>query len=83
MTNKERIELLEQAQSLIAEAQYLADSAMDGTREQTHYEAYGKCGMTQALGEGNPHDDSLDKLIEKLSEQADESEYFEDFYGAR
>jgi len=31
-----------------------------------HYEAYGKCGLNQAMGNGNPYDTSLPKLIEEI-----------------
>ena len=39
---------------------------------RAYYEAYGCCGLQRALGEGNPYDQSLIKLLEDLDEQIEE-----------
>ena len=70
MENQERIDALEEAMNLIESAQYLMDSAIEGTDLEDHYKTYGRCGIDQALGNGNPYDESIDKLIESLMENA-------------
>jgi len=65
---------LHEAIRLVEEACQLVDSVMDGSSGQDYvlnvcknrYEAYGKYGFNQLLGNGNPYDDSLFTLIKKL-----------------
>ena len=66
MDNQERIDLIREAQLLIEEAFLLVQTAVEGTSEEAHTEAYGYCGLTQAMGNGNPYDDNLDKVIDNL-----------------
>lgn len=68
MKNLERIELVEQAQEKIQEAQELIDKAIIGTRDESHYKAYGKYGFNQLLGNGNPYDSSLKSLIKTFND---------------
>jgi len=64
MTVQDREALIEQAIQLVEEAQQLVDEAVSGTGIESNYEAYGKYGFSQLLGNGNPYDSSLQSLIE-------------------
>jgi len=57
-------ELIRQAIELISEAQNLVDEAVSGTSQEANYNAYGKYGFSQLLGNGNPYDPSLEDLLE-------------------
>ena len=67
--NQEKIDALQEAILLVEEASQLVDSAMDDSSGKNHYEAYGKYGFNQLLGNGNPYDNSLFTLIEELEGQ--------------
>ena len=67
--NQEKIDAIQQAILLVEEASQLVDSAMDYSSGKSHYEAYGKYGFNQLLGNGNPYDNSLFTLIEELEGQ--------------
>ncbi len=67
MTTLERLEQLNEAMELIQQAQQMVDEAVNGTPHQNHYEAYGRYGFDQLLGNGNPYDSGLPNLIEELS----------------
>ncbi len=60
MTNFEKIE---EAKQLIIEAQQLAMEVAEETGNLNSFEAYGKYGFDQLLGNGNPYDLSLDDLL--------------------
>jgi len=65
--NQEKIDALQQAVRLIEEACQLVDSTMDDQDySEGQYEAYGKYGFNQLLGNGNPYDGSLFTLIKNL-----------------
>jgi len=64
--NQEKIDALQQAVRLIEEAKDLVDEIMEDSNDKNHYEAYGKYGFNQLLGDGNPYDSSLFTLIENL-----------------
>lgn len=66
MENQEKIDQLERAMELIEDANYLVENAIRDSSFYPHYEAYGKYGFNQLLGNGNPYDGSLVKLIEEL-----------------
>ena len=66
MENKERRFLLREALNLIEEAQELCDEAVRGTANESEYKGTGRCGMETALGNGNPYDLSIPKLINEL-----------------
>jgi len=74
MENSERIELLNQALELIIDAQSMVEQAISGTGQETHFEAYGKYGFSQLLGNGNRYDSSINTLIEGLQEDENEDE---------
>jgi len=67
--NQEKIDALHEAIRLVEEACQLVDSMMDDSSDKNHYEAYGKYGFNQLLGNGNPYDNSLFTLIEELEGQ--------------
>jgi len=69
MTNQERINQMEEAMELIEEARQLVGDALRFTKMERHYNAYGEYGFSQLLGEGNPYDGSIPKLIEECEEQ--------------
>lgn len=62
----ERIELIERAIGLVEEAQQMVDQAVSSTGEERRYEAYGKYGFSQLLGNDNPYDTSLSDIIENF-----------------
>ena len=64
MTDLERKELLLEALELVQQAQEMVDEAVSGTDKEAHYEAYGRYGFDQLLGNGNPYDFSLESLLE-------------------
>ena len=64
----EKIDAINEAISLIEEAQQLVDDAIADTGNKANYEAYGKYGFDQLLGNGNPYDSSLFSLIEDLEQ---------------
>ena len=69
-TKIEKQEMIEKAQKLIAQAVELVDEAISEDQNLiANYEAYGKYGFNQLLGLGNPHDSSLDDLIEGINEE--------------
>ena len=71
MTKSEKLEAIQEAWSLVEEAQNLVDGVMqelDG-QPKAHYEAYGKYGFSQLLANGNPYDSSLNTIIETIEEQ--------------
>jgi len=68
MTNKTRIEMIEDALELIEEAKGLVEDALRGTSLKDHFNAYNKYGFNQLQGNGNPYDSSLNSLIEELEE---------------
>lgn len=67
MTTQEKIEAISEAIELIEQAQQLVNEAVNGTDNEANYQAYGKYGFDQLLGNGNPYDSSLFTLIEELT----------------
>ena len=65
----ERIEQLENAQQMIYEAQTIIDEQVEGMSSEQHYKAYGRYGLDQLQGNGNPYDSSIQSLIEELQNQ--------------
>ena len=72
MTDQERVEQLQHAKELVHEAMSIVDYQVSNTSEQSHYEAYGKYGFNQLMGEGNPHDHGIDHLIRAFGGDPDE-----------
>lgn len=73
MTTQERIQMLEEALELIERAQQLVDDAVNGTGNEANYEAYGKYGFNQLLGNGNPYDDGIPSLIVEFNDESDDN----------
>ena len=69
MDRQEFIDEIERAISLVEEASYAVDMAVEGMRIQANYEAYGRYGFDQLLGSGNPYDSSLQSLIDKIDKE--------------
>ena len=67
--HEERIAIIENAIFEIESIMSEVDSAISGTSLHAHYEAYGKYGFNQLLGNGNPYDSSLETLIKELKEK--------------
>ena len=65
----QKIHQLEQAQELIIEAQTIIDEATEGMSAECHYKAYGRYGIDQLMGNGNPYDSSIQTLIDELSNE--------------
>ena len=68
MDRQEFINEIERAISLVEEASYAVDMVVQGMRIQANYEAYGRYGFDQLLGNGNPYDSSLQSLIDKTED---------------
>lgn len=74
---REKLEKLEQAQDLIMEAKDLIEEALLPS-QKAHFEAYGKYGIDQLLGNGNPYDQGIQNLMEELYEEREELEDMEE-----
>jgi hypothetical protein len=65
-------EMVEKAIELIQEAKELMDIVMDSdSRLSKEYYAYNEAGIQQALGEGNPYDMSLPKILKEIEENGE------------
>ena len=69
-----RIQLLEQAGDLIAEAISKIEEALDGTSEEAHARAYIIPHLSTWIGNGNRYDVDVYKYIEHLERSEDERE---------
>ena len=72
MDRQEFIDEIERAISLVEEASYAVDMVVQGMRIQANYEAYGRYGFDQLLGNGNPYDRSLQDLIDAYEEKEED-----------
>ena len=63
---QDKIDTLKAAIQLVEEANQMVE---DVVSNKAHYEAYGKYGFDQLLGNGNPYDDSLFTLLKELENQ--------------
>tara|TARA_Y100001973_G_C5129786_1_gene297100 strand:- start:218 stop:403 length:186 start_codon:yes stop_codon:yes gene_type:complete len=61
MSNEDKIQ---EAKDLILEALQLAKEVANDTGNSAHFNAYGKYGFDQLLGNGNPHDANLNNLLD-------------------
>lgn len=75
METREKMELIDQAIALVEEAQGLVDEAVQGTSIKGNYEAYGKYGFNQLLGNGNPYDNGLQTIIDEMDCPAPDPHY--------
>jgi len=75
MNKNEKMDQIQEAMSLIEEAQTLIDEVVKGMSCASHYDAYGKYGFNQLLGNGNPYDGSLLKMYEELDEEEECEEF--------
>tara|TARA_R100000664_G_C2707208_1_gene105345 strand:+ start:244 stop:495 length:252 start_codon:yes stop_codon:yes gene_type:complete len=76
-TSEKQIELtfeLEKAIEMVEQARDIVDAVMSdlpGLNLErgiaSNYEAYGKYGFNELLGDGNPYDNSLHTLIDKIN----------------
>ena len=69
MDRQEFIDEIERAIEMIEEAKYMVDIAVKGMSIRHNYEAYGRYGFDQLLGNGNPYDSSLQSLIDKTERE--------------
>jgi len=63
---------LKDSMERIAEIQTEVDGILYDTNIENNYEAYGKYGFDQLLGNGNPYDNGLPSLIEHFESQLEE-----------
>ena len=56
-------EKIEEAKQLIIEAMQLCQEVAEENNMNSNFEAYGKYGFDQLLGNGNPYDNSIFNLI--------------------
>tara|TARA_R110000772_G_C13310310_1_gene440388 strand:- start:48688 stop:48945 length:258 start_codon:yes stop_codon:yes gene_type:complete len=68
----EQIQSVKEAIALVEEAKQLLEEAVEYSSCRAHYEGYEGYGIEQLLGNGNPHDYSLFKLMDDMKEQAAE-----------
>jgi len=73
MDRQEFIDEIERAIEMVDQARHIVDMAIDGMSIQANYEAYGKYGFDQLLGDGNRYDRSLQDLIDGYEEEYDNS----------
>ena len=73
MDRQEFIDEIERAIEMVDQARHIVDMAIDGMSIQANYEAYGKYGFDQLLGDGNRYDRSLQALIDGYEEEYDNS----------
>ena len=69
MDKQEFIDKIERAIEMVDQTRHIVDMAIDnvdGHFLKANYEAYGKYGFDQLLGNGNPYDNSLQYLIDKF-----------------
>ena len=69
MSKEEFINEIERAIEMVDQARHIVDIAVDGMSIEANYEAHGKYGFDQLLGDGNPYDNSLQTLIDKYREE--------------
>ena len=69
MNKEEYIDEIERAIEMVDQARHIVDMAVDGMSIRANYEAYGKYGFDQLLGDGNPYDNSLQTLIDKYRDE--------------
>ena len=69
MDRQEFIDEIERAIEMIEEAKYVVDMAVEDMSIRHNYEAYGRYGFDQLLGNGNPYDSSLQSLIDKTERE--------------
>ena len=69
MDRQEFIDEIERAIEMVDQARHIVDMTVDGMSIRANYEAYGKYGFDQLLGDGNPYDNSLQTLIDKYREE--------------
>ena len=60
MSNQDKIQ---EAKNLILEALQLAEEVAQDTGNDAHFDAYGKYGFDQLLGNGNQYDSNLEDLL--------------------
>ena len=73
-----RIQLLEQAGDLIAEAISKIEEALDGTSEEAHARAYIIPHLSTWIGNGNSYNVDVYKYAESLRRGGIEGEEYED-----
>ena len=73
MDRQEFTEEIERAIEMVDQARHIVDMAVDSMSIRANYEAYGKYGFDQLLGDGNRFDASLQDLIDGYEEEYDNS----------
>ena len=68
MTNEEKIQYLEEAIEMIEEAQGIVEQVLEGTGNEANFNAYGKYGFDQLLGNGNRYDSSIFTIIDEIED---------------
>ena len=74
MDKYERLQYLEDAETMVYEARQLVDLAIHDLGIKSNYEAYGRYGFDMLLGHGNPYDSSLNNIREYIENYLDEEE---------
>jgi len=70
--NECRLDKLHKAAQLVAQAQEEIDCALRGTDLVCGFEAYGRYGIDQLLGNGNPYDKSVYSLMDAIQAKQDD-----------
>ena len=74
MDRQEFTEEIERAIEMVDQARHIVETALDGTSDEAHFNAYGGYGFSQLLGNGNRYDRSLYDLIDGYEELYDEED---------
>ena len=72
--NQRQIEELNEAMNMIEEAKQIVENVVNERHDSAHWDAYLTQQFKTLLGNGNPYDQSVPKLIEQLSSEGDNSE---------
>ena len=64
-----KLEALHEALQLIKDAQQLVQDVLEGTEHEAHFNAYGKYGFDQLLGNGNRFDSSVAGLLDEFGDE--------------
>ena len=68
---EERAERVAEARRMVEEAMEMVNDAVYGLDIEKQYEAYGRFGFDQLLGNGNPYDGGLGDVIEGIRVEGD------------
>ncbi len=81
MSIEDAIDMIQEAMDLVYDARNMVRKALKSSSASSlfpHYSAYGEYGFAQLMGQGNPYDGSLPKLIDEMQNLDDEDEDYDE-----